>query len=115
MSSEMTEMSANELVEAGLVIAWPREHAVDTHPGRTGKETTYIAMQPFSIAGDSGSRDVGPGDVLSASEARTSGTSLARLVSHHMIFPVPSDRGVIGLVRALWTRIERLEQERGAA
>jgi hypothetical protein len=99
----MTEltMTLAEAVQAGHIVMLPHELSVDDHPGSTGP-TAYIAAEPLTLSDEAGNaRDVGAGDVLSASEIRASGTALHGLLSRHRVFPVPADRGVVGLVAAL--------------
>ena len=93
-------------------LSWPSEHSIDTHPGRLGLPTSYIAAEPLTLSdAEGGSRNLGVGDLLHAEEARVAGTQLSGLLSRHQILAVPSDSGVVGLASALRLRVSRLEQQ----
>ena len=94
-------LTLTEAVQAGALVMVPHELSVDDHPGAVGP-ISYIAAEPLRLSDEAGNvRDIGSGDVLSASEIRASGTALHGLLSRHQIFPVPADRGVIALLVAL--------------
>lgn len=108
------DMVADVLEREGFIVrlSWPSEHSIDTHPGRLGLPTSYIAAEPLTLSdAEGGSRNLGVGDLLHAEEARVAGTQLSGLLSRHQILAVPSDSGVVGLASALRLRVSRLEQQ----
>jgi hypothetical protein len=100
----------DEAIAEGAIVALPDEHAVLDHPGSPGL-VTYVVAEPFDIGDPHGrSRHVEPGDVLHAAEAAHSGPALSRLVRQGKVFAIPSDRGLVGFVAALLSKVDRLEQ-----
>jgi len=106
----MSQATLATLVDSGAIIAIPGDYAVDDHPGTSGP-TAYLAAEPLRLAASDGStRQLHPGDLLHADEARHAGTALSRMISLHSIIAVPADRGIVGAVAALLERIDRLER-----
>lgn len=71
----------------------------------------YVAARPLAIGGPDGtSRQLEPGDVLSAEEAAHSRGALAALVGRHDVFEIPVDRGLGAALAELHDRVCRLER-----
>jgi hypothetical protein len=88
----------------GAFVAVPAEIGTDhdLYPYRVA----HLALEPMRVADEAGTvRRLGPGDLLSASECHAAGAALAGLVRRGRVARLPSDRGVIGLLRVLAGRL----------
>jgi hypothetical protein len=101
-------MTLDDAVRAGHVAQVPAEHVV---PHRLDGDLAYIAVRPMDLGtAGGGTRHVEPGDLLDRGEVEASRHQLRRLIRGGFVIQVPAGRGVVGVLGALFGRVDRLEQ-----